>query len=96
MTLPLPANTVFMPEYDEIRDLLIQARERAGLTQRSLGAKVGRSASHIALIEAGQRKLDVLEFYFIAEAMDLDPATTLGELFGRIARRRAEVTAAPA
>lgn len=90
----LPANTVFMPEYDEIRDTLIQARECAGLTQRSLGAKVGRSASHIALIETGQRKLDVLEFYFIAEALGLDPSTATSELFRRIARRRAE--AAPA
>jgi transcriptional regulator with XRE-family HTH domain len=90
----LPANTVFMPEYDEIRDTLIQARKRAGLTQKALGGKVGRSASHIALIEAGQRRLDVLELYFIAVALDLDPPTALGELFGRIARIRAE--AAPA
>jgi transcriptional regulator with XRE-family HTH domain len=91
----LPANTVFMPEYDEIRATLVQARERAGLTQKSLGAKVGRSPSHIALIETGQRKLDVLEFYFIAEALGLDPPTALSELFRRIARVRANAVAAP-
>jgi transcriptional regulator with XRE-family HTH domain len=85
-----------MPEYDEIRAALVQARERAGLSQKSLGAKVGRSASHVALIETGQRKLDVLEFYFIAEALDLDPPTALSEIFRRIARSRAKAVAAPA
>jgi transcriptional regulator with XRE-family HTH domain len=62
--------------------VLAKAREAAGLTQRELAAKIGRSDSFIWKIEAGERRVEVLEFMDIAEAVGVGPA----ELMRRLVR----------
>jgi transcriptional regulator with XRE-family HTH domain len=52
---------------------IVQARENAGLTQRQLAAKLGRSNSFVWKIEAGERRIDVLEFVELARCMGVDP-----------------------
>lgn len=56
---------------------LAQAREAAGLTQRQLAARLKRPATFIWKIEAGTRRLDVLEFVEIARALGVDPPELL-------------------
>ena len=80
-------NPVFSDEYAAIRGLLVEARGRAGLSQRQLAARIGKCASHITMIERGQRRIDTLEFLAIAVALDLCPA----ELFSNVAERVADV-----
>lgn len=80
-------NPVFSDEYAAIRGLLIEARGRAGLSQRQLAARIGKCASHITMIERGQRRVDTLEFMAIADALDLCPA----ELFRDVVERVADV-----
>src|SRR5262249_41242643 len=45
------------------------ARERAGLTQRELGARLGLHRSAITRVELGQRQLDALELARLAEVL---------------------------
>jgi transcriptional regulator with XRE-family HTH domain len=52
---------------------IVEAREAAALTQRELAAKLGRSNSFVWKIEAGERRIDVLEFVEIARCLDVDP-----------------------
>jgi len=60
--------------------ILVEARERAGLTQRDLAARLKRPHSFIGRIEAGERRIDVIEFIEIARVMDIDPR----ELFAQV------------
>jgi transcriptional regulator with XRE-family HTH domain len=60
--------------------LLVAARERAGLKQSDVAAKLGLPASYLSKIENGTRRLDVIELIRIAEAMDIDPAKIVSKL----------------
>lgn len=76
-------NPVFGEEYAELRRILKTARSEAGLSHRSLARRLGRHASHIAKIESGQRRVDVLDLYLLARALGLEPDA----LFSAIASR---------
>jgi transcriptional regulator with XRE-family HTH domain len=54
----------------------------AGLTQRQLASKLKRSNSFVWKIEAGERRVDLLEFVEIARCLNQDPL----ELFARLLR----------
>ncbi|MFN4175653.1 helix-turn-helix domain-containing protein [Phenylobacterium sp.] len=76
-------NPVFSSDYGHVRQVLIEARREAGMSQRALAARLDKAGSHIAMIERGQRRVDLLEFCRIAECLGL-PAE---ELVRRIERR---------
>ena len=58
--------------------MLITARRDAGLTQQAVADKLGRPQSFVAKVEGRERRLDVLEFLQLAEAVDVDPSTIIG------------------
>ncbi len=60
--------------------VLTMTRERAGLKQSDIAAKLGLPASYLSKIENGTRRLDVIELMQIAEAMEVDPAEIIREL----------------
>lgn len=63
--------------YRTLRDYLIRARKQARLTQKALAARIGRRQSYISEVETGQRRLDIIEFIHLAEALDLSPAEVM-------------------
>lgn len=83
-------NPVFSDEYGVVRQVLIGARRDAGLSQRALAARLGKTGSHVAMIERGQRRVDLLEFCRIADSLGV--AADL--LVGRIAARLGELESA--
>jgi ribosome-binding protein aMBF1 (putative translation factor) len=64
--------SVFTPTYARFRELLIEAREGAGLTQAGLAKRLGRPQSYVSKFERGERRLDVVEFLEIAKALRID------------------------
>ena len=54
--------------------VLADAREVRGLKQSVVAGRLGLPASYLSKVENGTRRLDVIEFLRIAEAMDADPA----------------------
>ena len=73
---------------DELKILggvLVRAREKAGLKQSDVAARLGLPASYLSKIENGTRRLDVIELIQIAEAMGVDAAAIVRELRNRIA-----------
>lgn len=74
-------NPVFSDEYRALIAVLVDARKRAGITQRGLAGALGKASSHVQRIEGGQRRVDVLELYQIAKLLQVEPA----QLFGRMA-----------
>ena len=65
---------------------LAEVRERASLTQQELAKRLGKPQSFVSAYERGQRRIDMLEFLRISEALRADPR----ELFGSIVERRAK------
>ena len=60
--------------YRGLIDCLSEARKNAGVTQQELASRLGKPQSFVAKIEGYERRLDVLEFLEIANAVGIDPA----------------------
>jgi len=77
-------NPVFSEEYELLRQTLIEHRRASGLTQRELAKRIGKVASHVSMIENGQRRLDTLELYLMALALDVQPEALFGAMCVRL------------
>ena len=60
--------------------VLATARESRKLKQQDVAASLGLPASYLSKIEKGTRRLDVIEFLHVAEALGVDPAELMREL----------------
>ena len=72
------------PEYLRLRQLLVEARERAGLTQSEVAAKLHRAQSFVSKYELGERRLDVIDFIHVCACLDVDP----GDVIRQVAKSR--------
>ncbi len=75
-------------EYQLCIEVLVEAREKAGLTETELGRRLGKPQSWIDKIESGARRVDFVEFVQIAEALGISPETLLRECRRRLARAK--------
>lgn len=78
------AKSLHTAEYKKFRALLVTAREKAGLTQAMVSARLSRPQSFVAKYEGGERRLDVVEFIQVCTALDVDPHSVLRELQGMV------------
>ena len=60
------------PEAEIVQRKLVEMRKAAGLTQRQLAARLEREPSFVWRIENGERRVDVIEFYWICETLGQD------------------------
>lgn len=61
-------------------EVLVNTRDQAGLTQRDLAERLKRPHSFIGRIEAGERRVDVVEFIEIARVLGVDPKQLFAKL----------------
>ena len=61
------------PGHLALMGALVEARRAAGLTQQALADRLDRPQSFVAKIEAGERRLDVVEFAEWSLAVGADP-----------------------
>jgi transcriptional regulator with XRE-family HTH domain len=59
---------------------IANARIKAGMTQRELAQRLGRSHSFIGKIESGERQLNVLEFCELADALGIRARDLIAKL----------------
>lgn len=64
-------------EYARLVTLLVAVRHKAGVRQQALAKKLRKPQSFVAKYEGGERRLDVIEFIVIAEALGVDPVKLL-------------------
>jgi transcriptional regulator with XRE-family HTH domain len=62
------------------RGLMTSARKAAGLTQQELAKKLGKPQSFVAKYEAGERRIDVVEFIAICREISVDSVGILKKL----------------
>jgi len=72
------------PRHEALREFLVRERKAARLTQQAVAKKLGRYQSYVATVESGQRRVDVVEFLELAEAIGFDPS----EIIRRVARKK--------
>lgn len=73
-------NPVFSADYESLRQVLLKARRDARISQRTLAERIGKSHSHVCMIERGQRRIDVLEFCTIAASLGANPLQLFAEV----------------
>ncbi|MHB8406046.1 MAG: helix-turn-helix domain-containing protein [Gammaproteobacteria bacterium] len=78
------AKSLHTPEYKYFRSLLVAAREKSGLTQADVSAKLKRPQSFVAKYEGGERRLDVIEFLQVCSALGVDPRSILSKLQAKV------------
>ena len=65
--------------------MLVAMRKKADVTQRQLAQKLGREHNMVGRLELGERRLDVIEFYWLCKACGANPEKTAAELMRRLA-----------
>lgn len=78
--------TIYTPASKALQAKLRSLRESAGMTQRQLADRLGRVHSFVTRMEQGQRRLDVLEFIRVCEALNSEPAQVMADLVREIRR----------
>jgi len=68
------------PRQARLQEILISRRAAAGLTQEDVARRLRRPQSFVSKYETGERRLDVVEFMDVAEAIGFDAPTLLAEL----------------
>jgi transcriptional regulator with XRE-family HTH domain len=67
-------------EYGFVLQKLIAMRAEAGFTQQQLADALEREQSFVWRIEHGERRLDVVEFFWVCEALGQDAKEIYGKL----------------
>ena len=65
--------TIHSPEYSKLREWLRAQRKKQGITMRELGARLGVIHSWVGKIEQGERRLDLIEYLKVCNALEIDP-----------------------
>ncbi len=78
--------TIFSDENMVVVEVVKTARIAAGLKQTDLAERINKDQSWVSLVEGSQRRLDVVEFIKLAQALDIRPSIMLDEIVEKIAR----------
>lgn len=67
----MPQST-FTDAYAAMLDLLIEIRKERGITQSELAKKLGKPQPWVSNVERGVRRLDIIEFVAVGDALRVD------------------------
>jgi transcriptional regulator with XRE-family HTH domain len=74
--------SIYTQQHQRLRELLIEARVKAGLTQVQVAERLGKPQSFVSKYENGERRLDVVEFVKVADALGVETESILSEVRG--------------
>src|SRR4051794_7552513 len=75
------SRTLGSPRHRALVELVIRERKARDLTQVQVAKKLRRYQSYVTLLETGQRRLDVVEFMDIADAIGFDAPAAIRSLY---------------
>ena len=76
--------TIYSRQGACLQEMLVKLRRDAGLTQRQLAVKLNREHNLIGRLELGERRLDLVEFYWLCKACGADPAKVAQQLMRKL------------
>lgn len=74
----MAAKTIYSKAYRQLVQDLRALREQAGMSQSALSYELGWPQQRLSAVEAGARRLDVLEFLQLVRALGLTPEAGIG------------------
>ncbi len=74
----MATKTIYSAEYRRLVQRLRARREEMGITQTALAVELGWPQQRLSAIEAGARRLDVMEFLHLAARLGLTPEAAIG------------------
>lgn len=77
------ARTLGSARHARLIELLIRARETAGLTQAEVAGRLQRHQPFVSNIESGERRIDLIELLDLATIINLDLHQVIDEM-GRV------------
>lgn len=78
------SGAVFSNDYKKFVALLVGARKAAGVTQTDLASRLSKPQSFVSKIERCERRVDVVEFCRLAQALGIDPHRLLSDLIASL------------
>lgn len=75
------------PRQLQLQSLLADLRKSKNLTQSEVAARLNRPQSFVAKYEGGERRLDIVEFIDVAEALGVEPCDLLAKIVPKQAHR---------
>lgn len=73
-------DSIHTAKYRRFRELLIEARKSKPISQVALAKKLGWVQTAVSKYERGERRLDVVEFLDVANALEIDPHKIIRQL----------------
>ena len=70
--MPMTSKTIYRADYRRLVKRLRDRREEVGLSQSDAARKLGWPQQRLSAIEAGARRLDVMEFFQLTSVLGLD------------------------
>ncbi|MCW2392264.1 helix-turn-helix domain-containing protein [Sphingobium sp. B11D3A] len=75
---------VVSPAYRATANAVRHAREAAGVSQRELARRLEKPPSFVNKIELLERRMDLVEFIAIAQALEIEPELFLNQVITEI------------
>ena len=79
--------TIYSQEYKKLREWLVGNRHSRKLTQRDVAKLLNITHSWIGKIEQGERRIDLIEYIRICNALGVDPHEGLRVVIGAMKER---------
>ena len=73
----MPKKTIYAKQYRELVTALKETRKSLGITQAELCLALGWPQQRLSAVERGSRRLDVMEYFVLAEKLGMPPKTAL-------------------
>lgn len=73
----MATKTIYSTSYRRLVTRLREIRESAGISQSSLAATLGWPQQRLSAVEAGARRLDIMEFLQLTGSLGLSPETAI-------------------
>ncbi len=80
-------SSIFSIKYTVFREMLCRCRKESNLTQQNLAEKLCKPQSFVSKYESGERRLDLIEFLEVAEALQFDVFEFIKKLEKDISRK---------
>ena len=76
--------TFHTDEYAAFVRRLVSARKEAGVTQQELASRLDKHQSFVSKYERSERRLDVLEFITVCQALGVDACSIIRDVEGSL------------
>jgi len=70
----MASKTIYRDDYRKLVERLRDRREELGLSQSEVARTLGWPQQRMSAVEAGARRLDVIEFFQLTSALGLSPS----------------------